>query len=564
MFGNLVSVRSLLWSRCGHQATLSVIEADVHQQLHAFLRAQGDTQWPHHLTVARLVARALRLGGNALLQAGAPAGDHGHYRISYLASALIWPGPVILVTPLETQQRLLQVEIPRLQAWLGLSKAIWQGDRWPQANFEGLLITTPDAWLADRLFDTDAFPPQIPTIIDGIDDLETWTRQQLQADLDPVDWRSLTLAYPAAGDRIRDTQAQLTHRLFQHPANPYECYLLDGEEQLLLQDLYWDLQQVGSDYHRQLIALDHSLPSPLPVLPDLVHVTTSLPSAWQRFWHQLQHPHTMAWVTIHRAQGQFSLHCAPIQVAEALAPVWPQQPLILISGAIDLEPEAATYCQRLGLPEMTTVKFSPDRQREQIDLYLPEGLPTPNTREFQPALLHELRKLLTLQATTQGIAVLLIGDLPLKAQIGSQLAAEFGSRVQVEKTCLESNGILVTGWEFWRQQQRVLPAPQLMAIATLPIPSLEHPLVAARVADYKRQRQDWFRMYLLPTALADLQWAITPMRTSQGIVALLDSRVVRRTYGQQVLTALSPFARINYLAPDLFLPDGDRSHWPSD
>ncbi len=537
---------------------LSVIEADVHQQLHAFLRAQGDTQWPHHLTVARLVARALRLGGNALLQAGAPAGDHGHYRISYLASALIWPGPVILVAPLETQQRLLHVEIPRLQAWLGLSKGIWQGDRWPQTHFDGLLLTTPAAWLTDRLFDTDAFPPQIPTIIDGIDDLETWTRQQLQVDLEPADWRSLALADPATRDRIRDVQVQLTHLLFQHPPNPYGCYLLEGEEQVLLQDLFWDLQQVGHDYHSQLIALDPSQNPLLPALPDRVHVSTRLPPPWQRFWHQLQQPHTLTWVTLHREQGQFSLHCAPIQVAPALAPIWSQQPVILISGAIDQEPETGTYGQRLGLPEMTTVKFSPDRQREQIYLYLPEGLPTPNTREFQPALLHELRKLLTLQATTQGITVLLIGDLPLKAQIGSQLAAEFGSRVQVEKTCLESNGILVTGWEFWRQQQRVFPAPQLMAIATLPIPSLEHPLVAAQVAAYKRQKQDWFRLYLLPTALTDLQRAITPLRESQGIVALLDSRVVRRTYGQQVLAALSPFARLNYLDPDLFLVNGDR------
>ncbi len=97
-----------------------------------------------------------------------------------------------------------------------------------------------------------------------------------------------------------------------------------------------------------------------------------------------------------------------------------------------------------------------------------------------------------------------------------------------------------------------MPAPQLIIIATLPLPSLEHPLVAGRVAHYKRSHQDWFRLYLLPSALNELQRAIAPVRESQGIVALLDSRVINRSYGAQILTALSPLARINYLDPSLF------------
>jgi ATP-dependent DNA helicase DinG len=86
----------------------------------------------------------------------------------------------------------------------------------------------------------------------------------------------------------------------------------------------------------------------------------------------------------------------------------------------------------------------------------------------------------------------------------------------------------------------------------LPLPSLENPLVAGRVDYYKRSHQDWFRLYLLPTALNELQRAIAPVRESQGIVALLDTRVVNRSYGTQVLAALSPLARINYLDPSLF------------
>jgi ATP-dependent DNA helicase DinG len=92
-----------------------------------------------------------------------------------------------------------------------------------------------------------------------------------------------------------------------------------------------------------------------------------------------------------------------------------------------------------------------------------------------------------------------------------------------------------------------LSAPHLLAIATLPLPSLENPLVTARVAFYKEQRRDWFRLYLLPAALNELQRAIAPVRERQGVVAIFDSRVIHRSYGQQILAALSPFARIDYL-----------------
>ena len=59
-------------------------------------------------------------------------------------------------------------------------------------------------------------------------------------------------------------------------------------------------------------------------------------------------------------------------------------------------------------------------------------------------------------------------------------------------------------------------------------------------------------LYLLPEALAELQRAIAPVRDHQGVVALLDSRVIHRNYGQQVLTALHPVARLSYLDPNLF------------
>ncbi len=507
-----------------------MIEAEVHLSLHNFLRSQsGFPSWPHHLTMARLVARALRLGRSALIQVGAVSGYQGRYRTSFVASALMWHGPVIIVAPAAVQQRLLQVEIPRLQPWLQANKPIRTGEVWPGNDFQALLLTSPEAWLKGQFTSADSFPPGIPTIIDGVDDLEDWVRDQLTQDIQPQDWDQLMLACPDQAEIIRSTRAQLTHKLFQHPVNPYQCYLISQSEVDILSDLYSQLESVET-----------------------------LPDPWKDFWQQFSTsnenlpPSNLFWATIARRPGLFSLHYTPIELGESLKAIWQRQPVVLIGSALEPETEAPLFRQRLGLDDVTCLKFSNDHQGTAIQLYVPHKLPLPNTPEFQAAFIHKVRTLLCLSAAAPGLTVVLVGDVPLKAQVGAILASEFGTRVQVEKTCLDENGILISGWEFWRSHQSVLPAPHLLIIATLPLPSLENPLVAGRVAHYKRSHQDWFRLFLLPTALNELQRAIAPVRESHGIVALLDSRVVNRSYGAQVLAVLSPLARINYLDPSLF------------
>lgn len=510
-----------------------MIEVEVHSSLRAFLREQGKPSWPHHLTMGRMVARALRLGRSALIQTGIETlqanSPQKSYRLSYLAPALILPDPVILVAPAPVQQWLLQLEIPSLQEWMGTHKAIHVGDRFPDQYFNGLLITSPESWLSDRFSGCGRFPKNIPTLIDGADDLEEWARKQLQSGIEPWDWNELMLALPQQANLIRDLRVRLTKAIFQHPVNPYQCCLLDSTEQEILKQLFQILR-----------------PS------DLSNQNLYLPQPWQNFWRCWQQSGQLLWAAMIPSSGQFSLYCSPVEVGTALSPIWSQQPVVLIGGVLDLETSASVYRQQLGIGDLTCLKFYPDRQSELIQLYLPDGLPMPNTPRFQEALIQQVRSLLTISSTIKKPAVLLVGDVPLKAQMGAILAAEFGSRVQVEKTSLDEAGVLVCGWEFWRHHQSELPAPHLLIIATLPIPSLENPLVAGQVAYYKQHSQDWFRLYLLPAALRELTRAVEPVRESQGLIALLDNRVNHRSYGGQVLSALSPFARSNYLDTSLF------------
>ena len=505
-----------------------MIEVEVHSSLRAFLKAQNTNDWPHHLTMARLIARALRLGRPALIQTGSSV---GRYCFSYLMPALLGDWPVILVAPETIQQRLWQQEIPLLQDWLKTHKPVRIGDRWREGD--SLLLTTPQAWLSDRLNQEGRFPTNILTIIDCAENLAPWVRQELTITLDIGDWYQLVELFPQYGNSIADIRIKLTQSIFAHPQNPYECYLLDQTEQNLLTDLL------------AVLAKDSLFTSKL-----------------EKFWRQWQQQDTIIWCARDKHKGTFTLYTSPPKIATLLQPIWQQQPVILIGSHLDCESSAPIYRQQLGLGELLCLQFSPHRRSEHIQLYLSDRLPMPNTPDFQKSLINQVLVLTSLSRNVPKPVVVLVNDVPLKAQVGSALAAEFGSRVQVEKTNLAEDGILICGWEFWHNfslrmyavgsHTQDFPQPQLLIMTTLPLPSLENPLVASRVAYYKRQRQDWFRLYLLPTALNAIQQAIIPLRESQGIVALLDNRVNHRSYGQTILTALEPCARINYIDPTWF------------
>ncbi|MEM9090891.1 MAG: helicase C-terminal domain-containing protein [Cyanobacteria bacterium P01_F01_bin.53] len=575
---------SILAPTPSQHSALPVIETEVHQRLRAYLREQGHTQWPHHLTMARLVARALRVGRNALMQTDSLAAYQGNHRLSYLMPALLWPEPAILALPEDLTETVLQQDIPNLQQALPVVKPVLTGDRWPNESFRGLLVTSTQTWLRDRLTGAIQTPPSppsnhkktsgqrsyqpqrrfpagIPTLIDGASELERWAREQLSISISGQDWEALMLAYPGQREFIRDMRVRITHTIFQHPANPYGCHLIDAPEYELLSELCKTLEDYGDN--------------------DL------FPKHWSQFWHQLTTTERLAWSHLDRQFGSLSLYCGPTDIQEYLAPVWAQQPIVLIGAALDADRKAKPYRDRLGLGKMTCLHFGPDRHNDLIQLYLPDRLPMPNTSQFKAAVLEEIRTLLSAKNAARhpathltkhppdhpngkkgakqsnhrplGPTVILIGDVPLKAQLAAILAAEFGSRVQVEESLSQPDtttkthaGILVTGWEYWRKHQSKFETPSLLIITTLPIPSLENPLVAGRVATYKSRRQDWFKAYLLPEALSELQHAVAPVRSQQGIVVLLDNRVNHRSYGSDILEALSPAARSSYFDKDWF------------
>ncbi len=489
-----------------------MIEAEVHRQLRAFLRHSGDRPWPHHLTLARLVARALRVRRGCLLQVTARAAWQHCYGLSYLLPALLYPEPALVVVPEQRLSTLLHQEIPELLSFLAVTKPVQRGDRWP-TGFQGVLVMSLEEWVAAQLGTLSLdLPAGTVTIIDGLEELPTLSQQHLTCEIAAADWEHLKLAAPAALDQIRHTYAQLAHLLFQRPSNPYGDYLLDISEQHLLQEL-------------------------------LHTCATGLPPRWQQLQAYLSQSDTVLWSRRHPTAGYFSLLSHPLDLRPYWQPVWATSPFVLIGSGPETDPPLAYLQQELAIPPQTTVKFSSDRHHEAITLYIAEDLPLPNTPEFAAATLKRLYDLIG--SVGQQAVVVLVPDVPLREQLATQLAALFGSRVQLDTLPSEPHPILVSSPAFWLQAARQCPAPALFALTTLPLPSPEKALVSARIDWHKQQRQDWFRNYLLPECLTLLDRLIAPLRQGEVCVAILDRRLTERTYGRDILQSLSPYNRVS-------------------
>ena len=149
-----------------------LLESEVHSYLRDFWRAKSQPHWQHHLTMARLVARALRLGRSALIQTGSSV---KRYCYSYITPALLGNSPVLIVAPLSVQKQLQEIAIPQLQQWLATNKSIIKESAlvFPSSsfweNFDGIMLIEPQTWLRARLNNQGGFPGHIPTLIDGAD-----------------------------------------------------------------------------------------------------------------------------------------------------------------------------------------------------------------------------------------------------------------------------------------------------------------------------------------------------------------------------------------------------------
>jgi ATP-dependent DNA helicase DinG len=233
--------------------------------------------------------------------------------------------------------------------------------------------------------------------------------------------------------------------------------------------------------------------------------------------------------------------------------------LVLTSATLSAEGSFAFLRSRLGIdfaPEELQLA-SPFDYPSQAALYLPEHLPDPRAADYLDAAEREIVELIAL--TDGGAFVLCTSNRVMRA-LGARLSAQLSRLVLVqgqapnaallERFRGDGRAVLVATAGFWHGVDVPGDALRLVIIDKLPFDVPTDPLVAARCERLKQQGEQPFMKYLVPSAALALKQGFGRLirsRRDRGVVAILDSRLVRKGYGRALLRSLPPATRCRTL-----------------
>jgi len=186
----------------------------------------------------------------------------------------------------------------------------------------------------------------------------------------------------------------------------------------------------------------------------------------------------------------------------------------------------------------------------QAILYVPKNIPEPREEGW---VRHACSELETILAASKGRAFVLFTSYSQMEQVYEALKSRlpFPVLLQGEKSksgLLESfrntrNAVLFATSSFWQGVDVQGEQLSCVVIDKLPFSVPSDPLTAARITQINETGGNAFYDYQIPTAIILLKQGMGRLirsKTDRGILALLDKRILTKTYGRMFLRSLPP------------------------
>ncbi len=262
--------------------------------------------------------------------------------------------------------------------------------------------------------------------------------------------------------------------------------------------------------------------------------------------------------SVSRGTGEMSyLSVAPLDVAGSLAGgLFGEKPAVLTSATLSVGGRFDHTARQVGFAfdEMGPWKgidvASPFDAGSQGILYVASDLPSPT----QPISRQALERIAELVEASRGGALCLFTSWNAAEQAAGHVAERVETPVLfqgdghvpqlVEEFRRDPAASLFGTRTLWQGVDVPGMTNRLVIIDRIPFPVPDDPLVKARSAAATRRRQSAFMTVSVPEAalgLAQAAGRLLRATTDRGVVAILDSRLVTKRYGAQLLSALPPF-----------------------
>jgi len=259
-------------------------------------------------------------------------------------------------------------------------------------------------------------------------------------------------------------------------------------------------------------------------------------------------------------QSSVLLHSTPIELQELLANVlWSRAKCAVLTSATLATSDGFDYLKRrvgLNRPVREHMIGSPFDFASQAILYVPAHLPPP-PKQFDPEyaglLAEEMRSIIEL---TKGRAFLLFTSRRTLDAVYERLKGiikyplfrqgDMPPQQLLQAYRSSGHGVLLGNQTFWEGVDVQGAALSAVVIDRIPFAVPDSPITKARTEAVVAAGRDAFREISIPQAQIRLKQGFGRLirtKTDRGIVCVLDSRLLSRSYGRLFINTLPPASR---------------------